>query len=89
MSEQAVLWIFGILIGALFALVGAIAKAMWAKIAAIDSGDLAAFRAMDTERQKQMEYWRAVVDKRLDEKKASLKDHEHRLTRIERNGAPH
>lgn len=89
MSEQAVLWLFGILIGALFALVGLLWKIVWDKLSAIDSGALASFQAMDREREKQWMLWREVVDERLKAKRLKLEDHEHRVTRLERNGNGH
>ena len=82
MSEQAILWAFGLLIGALFAVVGFLTRIFWAKLAAIDSGALAAFLARDTEREKQWMYWRDDVNKRLDAH-AQFGD---RITMLERNG---
>lgn len=86
MSEQAALWLFGVLLAALAALVVSLARIFWNKLSALDSGTLAAFVAMDSERDKQTGRWRDTVDKRLDDKRQSLKDLEHRLTRLERNG---
>ena len=87
MSEQEVLWLIGILLGALATLVIALARIFWNKLSEIDSGAFAAFRAMDVEREKQWMYWRNVVDRRLDEKKANIKDLDHRVMKLERNGS--
>ena len=90
MSEQAVLWLFGVLLTALFALVGFLAKIFWAKLSALDSGALAAFIAKDAEREKAWWEWRSSLetrnDRRLDAHAGELKSHENRITRIERNG---
>ena len=77
MSEPAALWIFGILIGALFALIGFLAKIFWAKLNELDSGALAAFVARFDATERSWENWRvtytgdtekrrAEIDKRLD-----------------------
>lgn len=86
MSEQAVLWLFAVLITALFGLLGMLAKVVWAKIAELDSGALGAFVAKDTEREKQWMFWRDSVNERLDAHAKESKVHEHRITRLERNG---
>lgn len=86
MSEQAVLWLFGVLITALFGLVATLAKVVWSKLAELDSGALAAFVARDGEREKQWMFWREAADKRFDTHAAEIKNHENRITRLERNG---
>lgn len=96
-SEQAVLWAFGLLIGALFALVGFLGRIFWTKLAAVDTGALAQFVAKDAEREKAWWEWRASLDadrkarhdelaRRLDSHASDIKDHGNRLTRLERNG---
>ncbi len=89
MSEQAVLWLFGVLLAMLGALVVALARIFWNKLSSIDSGALASFVARDAEREKQWMIWRETVNHRLDSKRADIKDHEHRITRLERNGGSH
>ncbi len=101
MSEEAildaVLWIFGILIGALFALVGIVYRDLIHRLNKIDSGALAQFVAKDAEREKAWWEWRASLDgdrrsrheehgKRLDSHAADIRTHEIRITRLERNG---
>lgn len=97
MSEQAVLWLFGVLLTALFALVGFLAKIFWAKLSALDSGALAAFIAKDAEREKAWWEWRkadgdekrqsrAEVKERLDSHAADIKDMQRKIARL--NGAP-
>lgn len=86
MNEQEVLWLLGILLAALGTLVISLARIFWNKLSEIDSGAFAAFKAMDVEREKQWMYWRTTVDKRLDDKRATIKDLDHRVTKIERNG---
>ena len=97
MSEQAVLWLFGLLIGALFGLVAFLAKIFWAKLNALDSGALAAFIAKDIEREKAWWEWRrsesdekirsrAEVKERLDAHAAEIKDMQRKIARL--NGAP-
>ena len=96
-SEPVILWIFGILIGALFALIGFLAKIFWGKLNELDSGALAAFIARFDATERSWDNWRTTfvvdtahrrdaIDKRLDAHAIELKDHEKRVTRIERNG---
>jgi len=74
------------MIGALFGLIGFLAKIFWAKLAAIDSGALASFLARDQEREKQWMFWRIEVEKRLDAHGESSRRNSERITRLERNG---
>jgi hypothetical protein len=85
-SEDAILWLFGVLIAALFGIVGFLGRIFWAKLVAVDSGALAAFLARDSEREKQWMFWRIEVDKRLDAHAELSRSNADRLTRIERNG---
>ena len=100
MSENVVLWLFGILIGALFALIAFLGRIFWTKLSALDSGALAQFIAKDGEREKSWWQWRddlmadhtrrrTEIDKRLDAHAGEIKNHENRITRLERNGGPH
>lgn len=97
MSEQAVLWAFGILIAINGALVGIIWRSLNKRLDDIDTGALASFVAKDSEREKAWWEWRAALDsdrrsrhdeltKRLDAHAADLRGLERRLTRLERNG---
>jgi hypothetical protein len=90
-------WIFGILILALFGLVGLVFRIVWNKIAALDTGALAQFIAKDTEREKSWWEWRKAeneekgrsrseVKERLDAHADAIKGHDKRITMIERNG---
>lgn len=90
-------WIFGILIAALFGLIGLVFRIFWAKLSAIDTGALAQFVAKDVERERAWWEWRGALDadrrsrhdelaRRLDAHAADIKDLTHRVTRIERNG---
>lgn len=86
MSEQAILWLFGTLIGALFGLVAFLGRIFWAKLNEIDSGALATFLAKDGEREKGWWSWRSEVDKRLDAHAEASHTNSDRITRLERNG---
>ena len=97
MSEQAVLWLFGVLLTALYGLIGFLAKIVWSKLNKIDSGALAAFIAKDIEREKAWWEWRkaendekararAEVKERLDAHAKAIKDIEYKVARL--NGAP-
>lgn len=87
MSEQAVLWLFGVLLATLGALVLALARIFWTKLAKIDSGDLAAFEAKDTQREKDWLSWREIVNTRLGrhaDKLEQMATHELRIARLEK-----
>jgi len=96
-SEPVILWIFGVLIGSLFALIGFLAKIFWAKLNELDSGALAAFIARFDATERSWDIWRTTfvvdtayrrdaIDKRLDAHAALIHNHGDRVTRIERNG---
>jgi hypothetical protein len=89
--------IFGVLFVALFGLIGAIWRIVWTRLQKIDSGALAQFTAKDAERERAWWEWRKQLDddrkarhddltRRLDSHAHDIKDHERRITRIERNG---
>lgn len=97
MSEQAVLWLLGTLIAALYGLLGLIWRVVWARLNAIDSNALSQFVARDNEREKAWWEWRRGLDedrrfrhdeltKRLDAHAEEIRDHSSRITRLERNG---
>ena len=97
MSEQAVLWLFGVLLTALYGLIGFLAKIVWSKLNKIDSGALASFIAKDMEREKAWWEWRksendekrqsrSEVKERLDAHAAEIKDMQRKIARL--NGAP-
>ena len=97
MSQEAVLWLLGGLLAALYGLIGFLAKIFWAKLNALDSGALASFIAKDAEREKAWWEWRKAdgdekrqsrteVKERLDAHARSIKDIEHKVARL--NGAP-
>lgn len=90
MSEQAVLTVIGLLIGALFGVVGFIIRAMWAKLIALEEaeqdGELGAFVARFDATERSWESWREGIDRRLDSHSDDIKRNGNRLTRLERNG---
>lgn len=86
MSESAVLWLFGVLITALAALVGALWRSINKRLDEIDSGALASFLAKDGEREKGWWSWRGDVDKRLDAHAEASRANTERIIRLERNG---
>ena len=97
MSQEAVLWLLGGLLAALYGLIGFLAKIFWAKLNELDSGALAAFVARFDATERSWDIWRTTfvvdtayrrdaIDKRLDAHAALIHNHGDRVTRIERNG---
>ena len=90
MTDQVWLSILSILMLIITSAFGWFFKMLFAKLSALEANSqntaLAAFLGRDVEREKSWTLWRETVDRRLDSKRADIKDLDHRVTRLERNG---
>lgn len=86
MSEQAVLWAFGIFIAALFALVGVIYWNLVSRLNKLDSGVLQQFLSKDAEREKAWWEWRVTLDRRLNAHAEEIRELRERMARAQING---
>ena len=90
MSEQAVLWAFGILIAINGALIAVIWRSLNKRLDDIDTGALAAFIARFNATEAAWDLWRkeftAENTKRHDAHGSEIRNNDRRITRLERNG---